>query len=97
MNCKPGDLAIVIRSARGKTIGKIVRCIRLSRHYGLRQPDGSIIYGPVWETDTKGVSVDHTLRLDACLRPIRDPGDDATDESLLWKPSPVWECDWERA
>jgi hypothetical protein len=30
---------------------------------------------------------------DASLRPIRDPGDDATDETLLWQPVPSRELE----
>jgi hypothetical protein len=91
MNCRPGDLAIVIRSGLGKSVGRLVTCIRLSEEEGLRNRDGSVDWGPIWETDDygpTGFGQFHNLWADADLRPIRDPGDDATDESLLWAPAP---------
>ncbi|MDB5744676.1 MAG: hypothetical protein JWR68_2991 [Polaromonas sp.] len=85
MHCKLNDLAIVIRSATAGATGLVVLCIRLSSASGLRNPDGSFEYGPVWETDNYGLAIcgnTHNLWMDADLRPLRDvPGD---DETLLW-------------
>ena len=85
MNCKPNDLAIVVRSALGTSTGLVLRCVRLSSSGGLRNPDGSFEYGPVWETDAYGPALCgtvHNLWLDADLRPLRDePGQ---DETLQW-------------
>jgi hypothetical protein len=91
MNCKPGDLAIVVDSDANNE-GKIVRCVRLSA-------DNSVYslvtrrweYGPVWEIEPHLTNVFGRL-CDYCadnqLRPIRPQDDHATDETLLWLPVP---------
>lgn len=91
MNCKPGDLAVFVRSEAGNE-GKIVRCVRFIglRHWPI--PDGQFIDDPSWEIDppvlsSTGFLLDHAP--DSFLRPIRDPGDDAQDETLQWLPVPV--------
>jgi hypothetical protein len=84
MNCKPGDLAIVVFSVAGNE-GKIVRCLRMVGQG--RHVTGDS--GPAWEVapELKSVTGSHrNLTLDAYLRPIRDPGDDAVDESKAWLP-----------
>ena len=76
MNCKPGDLAIIVAAASQKQhIGKIVKCL-------------SVYDGDAWNTDPelKGVSGRCCAWYDAHLRPIRDtPGE---DETLQWAPVP---------
>jgi hypothetical protein len=78
LNCRPGDLAIVVKDRLKIHLGKIVTVTQPGQfpwswrtEPPLRDPDG-VIYTPE----------------DACLRPIRDPGDDAKDESLTWKRIP---------
>lgn len=92
MNCKQGDLAIVVRSLLGQSIGRVVRCVKLSPISGLRNPmTGTVTAGPVWETDDFSPTITgevHNLWGDWSLRPIRDPGDDAQDETLSWLPVP---------
>jgi hypothetical protein len=79
MNCKPGDLAIVVSTlghpACGRALGAIVRVVRA------KPPTP---YGPHWEVDHPFIDG----AADRCLRPIRDPGDDAQDESFRWAPAP---------
>lgn len=87
MNCKAGDLARIVFSHHGHE-GKIVRCLWIAEDSGLINPDFTVTKGPVWETDTPlyregGL---HSLMLDCDLRPIRNPGDDETDESHAWLP-----------
>lgn len=80
MNCKPGDLAFIVNSLEGKSIGKIVRCINM---VGLVDWDGVFKdYG--WETDTEleRYGPPSTLVPDSWMRPIRD--NDGQDESLTW-------------
>jgi hypothetical protein len=94
MNCKQGDLAILVRSNAGNE-GKLFRCAVWlgSDHYGpaaindvwhavtLQRVTSDV--GSVYEAgDLVKVS-------DSQLRPIRDPGDDAVDEMLLIVPSPA--------
>jgi len=89
MNCKQGDLAIVVRSKAGNE-GKICTCLKL-------HPPGydgmNLFCGPIWETDIKLNTVwnddGSTAPVGRCipdenLRPIRDnPGQ---DETLTWAP-----------
>lgn len=91
MNCKPGDLAIVVRSYAGNE-GKIVRCLKLAP--GITRallPNGDFEVGAIWEIDRplkSWAGCSDKFAPDSSLRPIRDPGDDAVDETLLRLPSP---------
>lgn len=85
MNCKPGDLAIVVATANAQQreyIGKIVTCVKVV----------NTIDGPVgWRTApflVNQFTKNSIAWVDHHLRPIRDPGDDATDETLQWLPTP---------
>lgn len=90
MNCRPGDLAIVVqvRIPEGlHNLGKVVRCLSTTK--------GPISGLPCWRTDppltTTGTR--QAVVRDAHLRPIRDPGDDARDETLEWLPVPSRETE----
>jgi hypothetical protein len=81
---KPGDLCLITRSRAGHE-GKVVKAVRfVGRVYGWNGFDR-------WEIDRglMGIygNVSNTFRGE-WMRPIRDPGDDAQDESLLWAPAP---------
>lgn len=82
MNCKQGDLAVIVRSYAGNE-GKIVRCVRLS-YAPCLLPGGALIERcPLWETDAvllgcSGRSDEFVP--DFQLRPIRD--NDGEDEML---------------
>lgn len=83
LNCKPGDLAIVVKSHAGNE-GKVVRCLELQALCKLQQPDGSYFTGPAWVIDQGLVSwggVVMHLTPDDFLRPLRD--DDGVDEMLV--------------
>lgn len=86
MNCKKGDLAVIVISAAGNE-GRIVRCVGLteSRMFHIFRGPRWLIDKPV--PDSLGGFIDSIA--DANLRPIRDPGEDATDEmvALLGKPA----------
>jgi hypothetical protein len=63
-------------------LGQVVRCVRMEIMRGRAG----------WHLE-KGVTHDQTIFAwewvaDDCLRPIRDPGDDAQDETLSWLPVP---------
>jgi len=89
MNCKQGDLAIVVKSLYGN-LGKVVRCLEYA---GLvRWHDNGVSLGvlPTWKTDTEFKSNELHPTPDAAywmpdgqLRPLR--GADGTDETLAWK------------
>lgn len=87
LRCKPGDLAVVVASEAGHE-GKIVRVLRFKGW------DPGYWADDLWETDTLAVSrlgkLD-TYFSDSQLRPIRDPGEDAQDETLDWIPVPQQE------
>lgn len=79
MNCKPGDLAVIVRSLDSpEAIGSLVKCVSFLS--GLRNPS--------WQLDRK--VADDKLRdgklirgdwfADKCLRPIRDQ--DGEDEMI---------------
>lgn len=88
MNCKPGDLAVMVNSCCGNK-GTIVTCIRISHHLGCIAPGGLFEDGPIWEVDRdiKGWGGDVSRHVpDSQLRPIRDnPGE---DETLRWTDKP---------
>ena len=89
MNCKPGDIARIVadcgnRDALVRVLDDedcrpgVWRCEALQslKAYVGNECRGIFPAGTVaWELDTN-------------LRPIRDPGDDARDETLEWLPVP---------
>lgn len=89
MNCKPGDLAVLVRSrVWPESVGKIVRCVRFD-------PDRNGL--PAWRVDKpvgktklfEGRNRPGDWIYDANLRPIRD--NDEEDEMLriVGKPQEV--------
>jgi len=82
MNCKQGDLAVIVRSSAGNE-GKIVRCLSFLPSLTCRQLDGTLVTSPAWVVDRAIFGWDG-YRLpgvrDALLRPIRDS--DGQDEML---------------
>ena len=100
MNCKPGDLAFIWPPKTNNPIdaqiddqlrGRIVRVVEL-----VRGTSGAFSFeGTVWRIETPirllipslgAIGIDGIR--DGALRPIRDPGDDAKDETLEWLPVP---------
>jgi hypothetical protein len=88
MNCKPGDLAVIVTADttdEAALLGKIIRVTKLS----LLSDSGA---NPCWEYDGPrlhcyGREI-HGVA-DLALRPIRDPGEDAKDETIQWKEVPT--------
>ena len=86
MNCKQGDLAIVVRGYPA-SIGNIVRCLR---PYGGAWFGGSAIRG--WETDGRVINHHGTWQsvvADDSLYPLRDT--DGVDEMLRITGLPIKE------
>lgn len=95
MNCKPGDLAVVIRSRTASNIGKIVRVLRpySPADAGIFTLDTASM---IWLCHTKGSPLEWSAALyigvhqsesgpipDECLRPIgRDCVAQLTDSNL---------------
>jgi hypothetical protein len=71
MNCKPGDLAVVVSTlgwpGLEKALGCVVQVIRSSE---MRHP-----FGTMWDVEHRDIR----RAADACLRPIR-PGDISDEE-----------------
>lgn len=104
MNCKQGDLAVVTKSENGNT-GKVVRVLRASVGNSVAIGAEYAEVGQTWCRDkdswlwvvesASGLrhangDIDCTRPYpDFALRPIRDPGEDATDETLEWLPVPT--------
>lgn len=94
MNCKPGELAVIVRSAAGNE-GRIVEVMD-SDVRGLPGSE-SWMPAPLWRVRSLGHPLPSDLGNswsvfafpDVWLRPIRNPGDDAQDETLAWKPVPL--------
>lgn len=82
LNCKEGDLAIVVRSEAGNE-GKIVRCLRFRGVMPYVSRDGSRSVVPSWEIDVSlpgwGGEAGNNIE-DFRLRPIR--GENGDDEML---------------
>lgn len=82
MNCKKGDLAVIVRSEAGNE-GKFVTCIRLSDQDVWIDCSGRYYRAVTWVVDRKLVGADGISSWqieDSLLRPIRDS--DGTDEML---------------
>ncbi len=103
MNCKPGDLAVIIGSGEKNpnSDGRFCEVLYASP-IGCAHtlPNGVVTSGsnaaswviklsnPIMVLWNDGVvrAADYASCPDARLRPIRDPGDDAKDESHEWLP-----------
>ena len=78
LNCKPGDLAVVIRGNPESNLGKVVQVVDVNAFW-------TVHFGEwMWNVADDDISFS-----DVCLRPIRDqPG---ADETLTWAglPKPI--------
>ncbi len=81
LNCKPGDLAVIVGGLYPQFIGHVVTITGPCPVY----PDS-------WDTDPpkyiRGFRQPMSFT-DRTLRPIRDPGEDARDETLSWLDIPT--------
>lgn len=84
MNCQRGDIAVVVGQGRDEgdwALGRIVQCVSLYEFEGY---ECWLIKDPL--ISPRG---DRYIGVyDGSLRPIRDPGEDAKDETLSWLPVP---------
>jgi hypothetical protein len=76
MNCRPGDLAVVVAGSPAANVGKVIRVVELDD--GLHWTYEGRLLGH-FGTPAKVVA-------DDCLRPLRDS--DGQDETLSWKEVP---------
>lgn len=105
LNCRPGDLAVIVYGTRYP--GWLVRVLFAEPNGKYSLPDGypgnarSSTSPAAWICECLMAShfnaplKDGTRRTtrygaiqDFALRPLRDPGEDARDETLLWLPVP---------
>lgn len=95
MNCKPGDLVMVHRSDGWGLAGRVSKAAvgRLTTASHLDAPKSSMCRANlIWVLAEPLVieldGVQYVVRgfADDVLRPIRNPGDDAVDESKAWLP-----------
>ena len=88
MNCKPRDLAIVIKSKQNN-LGKIVRCIEYLPEFKWEDmPDGAwIVDGNITNIDPRGVN--HMP--DSFLKPLRDNYGEDESLTLIDKPNIIKE------
>lgn len=88
LNCKPGDLAVIVQGfTTTRNIGKLVTVLGPAYQPGCwivkcDHPLKTVVGGAdgIRSESTVGPIEDYRLR------PIRDPGDHAADESLAWLP-----------
>lgn len=88
MNCKPGDLCYLVAPFNAASRGRVVTVLRAARTketFGRRTFYRSAAVGWV----IVGPNMPKSVAADECLRPIRDPGDDAKDEILRPLPAPA--------
>lgn len=77
MRCRVGDVAVIIKAANSVNIGRLVTVVE--PYKAPRSPK------PAWIVDGVGPG---TWSFDENLRPIRNSGEDARDETLEWLPVP---------
>lgn len=92
LNCRPGDLARVISTPETDYVGITDRIIKVTQISEFKTPMGYV----AWDYETMPLSVPCPCGCgrnaligpiaDSALRPIRDPGDDAVDETLELAP-----------
>lgn len=90
MRCEKDDIAVMVRSDFPENIGTLYRVIA----YQPIRDAGDWKVKTVSRVQTNCGPVgpgEYVWAFDTDLRPIRDPGDDAQDESLLWLPVPTKE------
>lgn len=83
LNCRPGDLAVIVSSSADNE-GKIVRVLSRAYH-GVYDRNRVVDKSPAWFIEPPLVGWDGAtanMALDSQLRPIRD--NDGEDETLQW-------------
>lgn len=101
LNCKPGDLAVIVRSKYKENIGKCVTVLEplgyMTQGQSFNSPDGvpssTRHSGFFWWIEAQTQIVTNlwlVRRIHCCdhqLRPIRPQSDDTPDESTAWLPA----------
>lgn len=82
MNCKPGELAFIMHAGGNDeswASGLVVRCLSVFM-------EGIYACWIIEKALVSPAGQMYTSVYDGVLKPIRDPGDDAIDESKAWLP-----------
>lgn len=87
MNCKPGDWAMYVGRHK-KHQGKVTR-VRERIELTEKMKAQGAVEGVWWITSPPICGCGFAA--DRALKPIRDPGEDAKDESLSWLSAPTKE------
>lgn len=87
MNCRPNQMAMVVRGEPRENLGRVVKVLeRVGNPFEL-------LLGYVLWTYEGELSMGDGTRAEAvaddCLRPLKDPGEDARDETLSWLDIPT--------
>jgi hypothetical protein len=91
MNCKPGDLAVVTQGRNRDKLAEVVSFMPAHLHHpsGITGAWPCRLRGGIASRPGEPARVlDEGALPDAWLRPIRDPGDGATDETLIYAGKP---------
>lgn len=82
LRCRPGDLAIVVNGFPSINLGRVVKCLQpIDTRYGVSW---------LYEGELEGLIGGRAVAVgDECLKPLRDPGDDALDEMLRPLPTQI--------
>jgi hypothetical protein len=107
LNCRPGDLAVVVRTHTPQNLGRVVSVVSTlgwkAAGTSFIGPDGDLKVtdraGFYWWVEGRVIGRKGEVTFednaghaaDEQLKPLRDPGDDATDETLEWIPVPTRE------
>lgn len=81
LRCKAGDLVVCVEADYPELIGRVFKVTKLTERWK-----------DCWRTEPPQFTASDVLEVvfeDSTLRPIRDPGEDAQDETLAWKPLPL--------
>lgn len=87
LRCKPGDLCVIVRTRFPELLGRFIRVTKPAPALACGQPAWFYEGEPMV---AKSGFVVHAAE-DCCLKPIRDPGNGATDQTLTWLPVPTTE------
>jgi hypothetical protein len=87
MNCEKDDIAVMVHSEFPENVGTMYRILQLDRWAGGDWKCELLTSAMTQEGPANPGEI--VWALDADLRPIRNSGEDAKDETLQWKEVPA--------
>lgn len=90
LRCKPGDLCVIVSATNPQNRNRFVTVLPGEVHH-IQGYDCWLVHSPTPLVVLMGTQCPshHAFVPDAWMRPIRDPGDGAQDQTLAWKPVPM--------